>query len=103
MNDSYLQELVQGQSDGVSSSVSDSIGKTLEPLMPIITTLIAVSVILTIVLLIAFIINIVQKHRTHTAILRIDRNLQLLVDAQLGKSAGTTSSVEPVSIQEPKE
>jgi len=103
MNDSYLQESVQGQSDGVSSSVSDSIGKMLEPLMPMITILIAVSIILTVVLFVAFIINIVQKHRTHTAILRIDRNLQLLVDAQLGKPASTTPSVEPASIQKMKQ
>ena len=103
MNESYLQELVQGQSDGVSNSISDSIDKMLEPLMPMITVLIAVSIVLTIVLFIAFIINVVQKHRTHTAILRIDRNLQLLVDAQLSKPTSTTSNVESVSIQEAKE
>lgn len=73
--------------------MSNSMTQALEPLMPIINTLIIVGIVMGIVVTVAFVINIVQKQRTHKAILRIDQNLQLLVDAQLGPQ------VEPVAKQ----
>lgn len=83
MNESDLQQLLSNQTDKGSELIS----KTLDPLMPMLSLFFIVSIVLTIVVIIAFIISAVQKHRTHKAILRIDKNLQKLVDAQIPTTA----------------
>lgn len=78
MDRTELQQLITDQTDGVNPIV-----ELLEPLMPILSLLLVVGVILSVVIIILFIINIVQKQRQHSAIMRIDKNLQQLVDAKL--------------------
>lgn len=82
MNQSDLQQLLSSQTE----KGSDAISKALDPLMPMLSLFFIISTILTVVVIIAFIIGAIQKHRTHKAILRIDKNLQKLVDAQFPAS-----------------
>lgn len=79
MNQSQLQELLADQTEGATSPITE----LLEPLMPILSLLLVVGVVLTIVIIVFFIVNIVQKQRQHNAIMRIDKNVQRLVDAKL--------------------
>lgn len=82
MTESQIQELLQTQTNGSSAGSGDLLTTLLQPLMPMLTLLFVASIILTIVVVVFFIINIVQKQRQHAAIMRIDRNLQKLVDRQ---------------------
>lgn len=82
MDSSELQQLLQNSSGG-STSTNKIFESALEPVMPLLSLFFIISVILTIVVVLYFVINIVQKQRQHKAILRIDKNLQRLVDARL--------------------
>lgn len=79
MNQSELQQLLSNQSQD-SGSLMEGM---LEPLMPMLTLLFTIGTILTIIIVILFIVSIVQKQRQHNAIMRIDKNVQRLVDAKL--------------------
>lgn len=82
MNQSELQQLLADQTTGANPIV-----ELLEPFMPMLSLLLIVGVVLTIVIIIFFIVSIVQKQRQHSAIMRIDKNLQQLVDAKLPAQA----------------
>lgn len=57
-----------------------------------------ISIVVTVVLVVFFIINLVQKQQTHKAILRIDKNLQRLVDAQLpAEKSKKQAEADPVA------
>lgn len=81
MSEAELQQLLQNQTQAVpnTSAIFESV---LEPLLPLLSLMIAVGVGLSVVMVVYIIVNIIQKQRQHKAILRIDRNLQKLVDAQ---------------------
>ena len=88
--DSYLQDRLQTAMDSSLSNTNEMVLKALEPMMPLITLFVVLSIVLTVVAIIAFVISAIQKHRTHKAILRIDQNLQKLVDAQTPKAGNET-------------
>ncbi len=97
MTELDLQQLLQNQSGGGSQPLFDPstmLTTALEPLMPILTLLFYVGIGLTVLIVIFFIVNIFQKQRQHAAIMRIDRNLQKLVDAK-GLTGDTPTKEEP--------
>lgn len=65
------------------------------PLMPVLSLLFVVSIIATVVIVIFFIVNTIQKQRQHSAIMRIDKNLQRLVDDKFGKAEEHKQTVTP--------
>lgn len=65
------------------------------PLMPLLSLLFVVSIIVTVILVIFFLVNTIQKQRQHAAIMRIDKNLQRLVDDKLGKVEEHKPTVAP--------
>lgn len=83
MDSAELQNLLQNSSGTGTPNTSKLFESALEPIMPLLSLFFVISVVLTVVIVLYFIINIVQKQRQHKAILRIDKNLQRLVDAQL--------------------
>lgn len=89
--DSYLEDRLQTAMDSSLSNTNELVMKALEPMMPLITLFIVLSVIFTVVAIVAFIFSSIQKHRTHKAILRIDQNIQKLVDAQTPKAESETA------------
>jgi uncharacterized protein YacL len=86
MTETQIQELLQNQTgdSGVGTGLGsgDILSSLFEPLLPMLTLFFIISIILTIIIVIFFIINVVQKQRQHAAIMRIDRNLQKIVDNQ---------------------
>lgn len=78
MTEANLQESLLSQ----TLESTDLYSQLFEPLMPLLSLIFIVSIVLTIIVIILFIVNIVQKQRQHAAIMRIDENLQLLVDNQ---------------------
>jgi hypothetical protein len=99
MNASDLKQLLDSQSGGTSQA--DLINQAIAPMMPMLKLLFVGGIILSIIVAIYFIINLVQKQHTHRAILRIDKNLQRLVDNQLGpeESEHTRAPQHEESIQ----
>jgi hypothetical protein len=81
MNQSDLQQLLSGSQSTIDPT--EAINKALAPMMPMLSVLFVIGTVLSVILVIYFIVNLVQKQHTHRAILRIDKNLQRLVDAQL--------------------
>lgn len=63
--------------------------------MPLLTIALIVGAVLSVVVVIFFIINIVQKQRQHAAIMRIDRNLQTIVDSQNQSATTPPRDVTP--------
>lgn len=88
MNQSELQQLLSSQTQD-SGSLIEGI---LEPLVPMLTILLTIGALLTILIVILFIVSIVQKQRQHKAIMRIDKNLQLLVDTKITSQQQVSSS-----------
>lgn len=89
--ESYLEDRLQTAMDTSLTNTNDMVLKALEPLMPLLTLFVVLSIIFTIVAIISFIFSSIQKRRTHKAILRIDQNLQKLVDAQTPKVENETT------------
>jgi len=79
MDSSQIQSLLSN----AQSSGADPIGSLLEPLMPLLTLLAGLSIVLSIAFIVYAIVNTVQKQRQHAAIMRIDKNLQKLVDMRV--------------------
>lgn len=75
-----------------SNSNANPINDMLQSMMPILSLLFIVSIILTVVIIIFLIVNTIQKQRQHSAIMRIDKNLQRLVDAKFGATAKASAS-----------
>ena len=94
MDSSELQSLTSNGSTPDTSSLLNSV-------MPIIQIASILGIILTIIIIIYFIVNIVQKQREHAAIMRIDKNLQKLVDSY-GQNAKPDPIQDPVAAK-PKE
>lgn len=106
MTETDLQQLLQNQtSSGLAESLDTSsmLQEAVEPLIPVLTTVFLVGIVLTVIIVIFFIINIVQKQRQHSAIMRIDRNLQKLIDAKgLSEQTPVAAPIEaPVSTTPP--
>lgn len=76
-----IQSLLGGQNDG-SSSLATPFGNILDQFMPMLQLLLVLGIVMTVVIVVYFIVNTVQKQRQHAAIMRIDKNLQKLVDLQ---------------------
>jgi hypothetical protein len=91
MNESDLQRLLDSYT---INQGNNPLNQLIEPLLPLLSLFFIIGIILTIVVIIVFVVGAVQKHRTHAAILRIDKNLQRLVDAQLPPKEITDSAVE---------
>lgn len=51
-----------------------------EQLMPILTVFVIIIALFTLIVIVLTVLNAVQKYRQHKAIMRIDQNLQKLVD-----------------------
>lgn len=81
MTESEVQQLIDGNTPTIPDT-SKIIESALEPLMPLLTIVIIIGIILSVVVVIYYIVSIIQKQRQHKAILRIDQNLQRLVDAK---------------------
>ncbi len=79
MDSSSLQSLLSN----AQNSGADPIGSLLEPLMPLLTLLAGLSIVLSVAFIVYAIVNTVQKQRQHAAIMRIDKNLQKLVDMRV--------------------
>lgn len=82
MTESEIQQLIDGSTPTVPDTAK-ILESALEPLMPLLTVMIVVGVVLSVVIVIYYIVSIIQKQRQHKAILRIDQNLQRLVDANI--------------------
>ncbi len=80
MNNSELQSLLS--SNGGSPDASSLLG----PIMPILQIASVIGIVLTLIIILYFIVNIIQKQREHAAIMRIDKNLQKLVDSHEQKA-----------------
>jgi hypothetical protein len=95
MSEAEIQQLLQNQTQTLpgTSSILES---ALEPLMPLLSLLFTVTIGLSAIVVLYFIINIIQKQRQHKAILRIDQNLQKLVDARFPEQKPEPTT-EPVS------
>ena len=65
-----------------SQSNFNPLENILEPIMPMLQLFLVLTVILSVVIVVYFIVGTVQKQRQHAAIMRIDQNLQKLVDRQ---------------------
>lgn len=81
-----LQSLLTGGSPEQSQKFIDSV-------MPILQFAMVFGAIVSIIVVVYLIISMVQKHRVHTAILRIDKNLQKLVDVQVPAATPATTEV----------
>ncbi len=103
MTESEIQQLLQNQTGGGTGipDTSSILNSALEPLMPLLTITLIVGAVLTVIIVIFFIINIVQKQRQHSAIMRIDRNLQKIVDAKGLSEEATPRVPTPVTTAEP--
>lgn len=86
MTETELQNLIQDQTQTIPDTDS-LLQSALEPLMPLLSLLLVAAVVLSVVIVLYFVVNTIQKQRQHKAIMRIDQNLQRLVDAQFAKSA----------------
>lgn len=85
MTESDLQTLLQNQTDNSIASTLDPssmLTSAFEPLIPYFIALSLVAIVITIIIVTFFVINIIQKQRQHAAIMRIDKNLQKLIDAK---------------------
>lgn len=89
-----IQSLLGGQNDG-SSTLANPFGNILDQFMPLLQLLLILGVVMTVVIVIYFIVNTVQKQRQHAAIMRIDRNVQKLVDLQQPASTPVDNSPAP--------
>lgn len=89
-----IQSLLGGQNDG-SSTLTNPFGNILDQFMPLLQLLLILGVVMTVVIVIYFIVNTVQKQRQHAAIMRIDKNVQKLVDLQQPASAPVDNSPAP--------
>lgn len=98
-NSSELQSLLSSSGTGTPDASS-----LLGPLMPILQIATIVGIVLTIIIILYFIVNIVQKQREHAAIMRIDKNLQKLVDSHEQNTkpdpTGSPVTVEPTEAEE---
>lgn len=91
-NSSELQSLLSNNGGSVDTS------SLLGPIMPILQIATVAGIVLTVIVIIYFIVNIVQKQREHAAILRIDKNLQKLVDNHEQKAKSDSSNESPVAV-----
>jgi len=64
--------------------------------MPLLTLLAGLSIVLSIAFIVYAIVNTVQKQRQHAAIMRIDKNLQKLVDMRV-----ETIRPQPTEVAQP--
>lgn len=98
-NSSELQSLLSS-----SGNNTPDVSSLLGPIMPILQIATIVGIVLTIIIILYFIVNIVQKQREHAAIMRIDKNLQKLVDSHEQNTkpdpTGSPVTVEPTEAEE---
>lgn len=93
--DSSTLEQLQAQLQNGSGSSFNPYQQILEPLMPLLTLALVIGVVLTVIVVIYMLVNIIQKQRQHAAIMRIDRNLQKLVDSQIATPVTQKPAVTP--------
>jgi uncharacterized membrane protein len=86
MDSSELQQLLSSQGNSQDTTIGQ-INSTINSLMPLLQLSLIIGAILTIIVVIYFVVNIIQKQRQHAAIMRIDKNLQRLVDHQIPATA----------------
>lgn len=91
MTEAEIQRLIENRTPTIPDTTT-IMQSALEPLMPLLSLLFIVAIGLSAIVVLYFVINIIQKQRQHKAILRIDRNLQKLVDAQLPEPTPPTES-----------
>lgn len=80
MDTNGFESLLNGAQN--SQSQVQQINDTLTSLKPLLEQVTIASIILSVVITVVFIINAVYKLRVERAILRIDKNVQLLLAAQ---------------------
>lgn len=94
MNSSELQSLLANNTGaGIDTS------SLLAPIMPILQIATVVGIIFTAVIFIYLIVHTIQKQREHAAIMRIDKNLQKLVDTYT-ENAKPDPVVSPVIVED---
>lgn len=96
MNESDLEQLVSSRSLDLTAPIKE----VLDPLMPFLVILFVLGIVVSVIMVIFFIINTVQKQRQHAAIMRIDRNLQKLVDAQTPPAPAQPVQPTPAPLQD---
>jgi hypothetical protein len=70
--------------NALGGGTNASVDKAVASLQPILTAGLVISIILTIIFSVYLIVSYVHKWKVQSAILRIDKNLQKLVDFQIG-------------------
>jgi hypothetical protein len=77
------QQTIDSLLNSAGSQSSDQISQLMDKIQPMLQLLIVISTLLTIALIVLYLFNSIHKWRVNRAILRMDKNLQLLVDAQI--------------------
>lgn len=88
MDQQDLTSLTSGASAQAQSQSQQQIDTVFNKLQPQLQILTAVGVLLTIVIIIVSIVNALYKWRVERAILRMDKNLKKLLEAQVATPTG---------------